>query len=180
MPNTPQNGTLKVGDMGGDIHNGAAAAGSGTVQNLGTLTETPGGAAAEYVGVDDPAGQYETAFALMKNGSFESSRKAFDAFIAQNPSHPLAANATYWIGENYYAEGNYSKAVRAFAESYKKYPDGPKGADSLLKMGMSLGKLGKNQQACVTFEQLKKEYRVGEAGILRRASDEGAKLGCAN
>ncbi|MBP9868596.1 MAG: tetratricopeptide repeat protein, partial [Alphaproteobacteria bacterium] len=91
----------------------------------------------------------------------------------------LAANATYWLAECHYAQGQYDKAARIFAESYKKYPKGPKVADSLLKMGMSLGGLGKTKEACVTLQQLKKEFPSGQTTALRRAEQEMTRLGCA-
>lgn len=204
-----QTGTLQASDMGGPVNdagsdmstvspsvtqpqgavmqgmdvtdmNAPAPSNSATQQNLGTLSEAPGGAIIPPQAGEDPAGQYEMAFSMMKSGNYAASRNGFEDFLKKYPAHPLAGNAMYWLGEDYYAEGQYEKAVRVFAESYKKYPSGPKGADSLLKMGMSLGKLGKAQQACVTFSQIKKEYSVGQEVILKRAAEESAKLACGN
>lgn len=158
--------------------NAPAPADSPTQQNLGTLTEAPGGAAIQAAPGSDPAGQYEMAFSLLKSGNYQASRNGFDEFLKKYPEHPLAGNAIYWMGEGFYAEGNFEKATRVFAESYKKYPKGPKAADSLLKMALSLGKLGKTQQACVTIQQLKKEYPVGQADILKKADQESASMGC--
>jgi tol-pal system protein YbgF len=182
-----QSGTLGASDMGGPVLTGAASSDtdydapapqdSPTQQNLGTLTQAPGGASIPQAG-NDPAGQYEMAFSLLKSGNYAASRNGFDEFLKQYPDHPLSPNAMYWLGENYYAEGQYDKATRVFAESYKKYPKGPKTADSLLKLGMSLGKSGKTQQACITLKQLGKEFPSGNASLLRTASQEMTKLGC--
>ena len=160
-------------------YNAPASQNSPTQQNLGTLTQSPGGASIPQAG-NDPAGQYEMAFSLLKSGNYSASRNGFETFLNSYPDHPLAPNALYWTGENYYAEGSYDKATRVFAESYKKYPKGPKSADSLLKLGMSLGKTGKIQQACITLNQLEKEFPNGNSGILRTASQEMTKLGCGN
>jgi len=193
-----QTGTLKAGDMGGVVSSDETAAASPaasqavtdydapapsdspTQQNLGTLTESPGGASIPPQAGNDPAGQYEMAFSLMKSENYAASRNGFETFLKQYPDHPLSGNAMYWLGENYYAESQFEKAVRVFAEGYKKYPKGPKAPDSLLKMGMSLGKLGKTEQACVTLSQLKKEYKTGQDALVKRAGEEGAKLGCGN
>lgn len=162
-----------VGDL-----NAPAPADSPTQQNLGTLTEAPGGASIQMSPGNDPAGQYEMAFSLLKSGNYQASRNGFDEFLKKYPEHPLAGNAMYWMGEGFYGEGNYEKATRVFAESYKKFPKGPKAADSLLKLALSLGKLGKTEQACVTIQQLKKEYPVGQADILKKADQESASMGC--
>jgi tol-pal system protein YbgF len=193
-----QSGTLAPNDMGGEVAppaasgaadvpvavvpadnpNAPAAQNSPTVQNLGTMSEAPGGATIPPKAGDDPAGQYEMAFSLLKGGNNSAAKNGFEEFIKTYPDHPLVANATYWLGESYYAQGEFEKAARVFAEGYKKYPKSPKVADSLLKMGMSLGGAGKTKEACVTLQQLKKEFPSGEGVTLRRADQEMSKLGC--
>lgn len=180
-----QSGTLAPNDMGGDVAlqsadnpNAPASQSSPTVQNLGTMNEAPGGAVIPPKAGDDPAGQYEMAFSLLKSGNHASAKNGFETFIKTYPDHPLVSNATYWLGECYYSQGEYEKAARIFAESYKKYSKGPKVADSLLKMGMSLGAAGKKKEACVTLQQLKKEFSSGEGVVLRRADQEMSRLGC--
>lgn len=139
--------------------------------NLGTLTEAPGGASIQTAPGNDPAGQYEMAFSLLKSGNYQASRNGTMNSSKKYPEHPLAGNAMYWMGEGFYGEGNYEKATRRFAESYKKYPKGPKAADGLLKLALSLGKLGKTEQACVTIQQLR-EYPVGQAGYSEESRSE--------
>ncbi|OIN86284.1 MAG: tol-pal system protein YbgF [Alphaproteobacteria bacterium CG1_02_46_17] len=198
-----QTGTLAPNDMGGPVDNSGvgmttlepatitqtpstagdvvdmnAPVDPVTQNNLGTLTESPGGASISPQPGNDPTGQYEMAFSLLKSGKYAASRNGFDEFLKKYPSHPLAPNALYWLGENYYAEGTFDKATRVFAESYKKYPKGPKAPDSLLKLGMALEKSGKTPQACITLQQIKKEFPSGSASILRMADQERAKMGC--
>lgn len=158
--------------------NAPAPANSPTQRQLGTLTEAPGGAVIPPSG-NDAASVYENAFSQLKSGNYGVAQRDFDAFLKANPKHPLAPNATYWLGETYYAQGKYDQAARIFAESYKTYPKGPKAADSLLKLGMSLGGSGKTREACVSFKQLKKEFPTGQTTAVRRADQEMSRLGCA-
>lgn len=127
---------------------------------------------------NDPAGQYEQAFAYLKAGDYGAAEQGFQSFLDKNPGHALSANAIYWLGESYYVRGQFDKASKVFAEAYQKYPGGPKGADNLLKLGMSLGGAGKKKDACVALAQLSKEYPNGPAPILRRAEQEMASLDC--
>lgn len=196
-----QSGTLSTHDMGGPVlsaptplvnnteakpivKNGAldinapAPADSPTIQNLGTMNAAPGGAIIPSEISKDATAQYESAFAQLKSGNYAPARVGFETFLKENATHPLAANATYWLGESYYGQGEFEKAARVFAESYKKYPKGPKVADSLLKMGMALGAGGKKKEACVTLQQLKKEFPSGQGVTLRRAEQEISKLAC--
>lgn len=192
-----QTGTLAPNDMGGDVAtppadaptsltspveqpldtNAPASQLSPTVKNLGSVSEAPGGAVVPPKG-GAPTSQYEAAFALLKSGNFAGAKSGFESFIAKNPSDPLVSNATYWLGESYYANGEFEKSARIFAESYKKYPKGPKVADSLLKMGMSLGAAGKKAEGCVALKQLKKEFPSGDAVTLRRADQEIKRFAC--
>jgi tol-pal system protein YbgF len=165
-------------DSGENSKTDVAPADSPTQQNLGTLTKAPNGAAIAPDKQADAASLYEDAYAALKASNHTDAQIKFQNFIKQNPTHPLRANAVYWLGETYYAQNNFAQATRVFAESYKKFPKGPKAADSLLKMGMSLGQNGKTKEACVTFKQLKKEFNVGQTALLRRADAEIAKLSC--
>jgi tol-pal system protein YbgF len=158
--------------------NAPAPKDSPTQQKLGSLREAPGGVAIPPE-AGDAASQYEQAYSQLKSGDYVTAQKSFDRFLKNNPRHPLAGNATYWLGETFYAQQKYDQATRIFAESYKKFPKGAKAPDSLLKMGMSLGNAGKKNEACISFKQLKKQFATGHSGLLRRADQEMERLGCA-
>lgn len=175
MPTQPQAGNAPAALI--TDPNAPAPANSPTQQQLGTLTEAPGGASIPPSG-NDAASLYENAFSQLKSGNFGVAQRDFDGFLKTYPEHPLAANATYWLGETYYAQSKYDLASRVFAESYKKFPKGPKAADSLLKLGMSLGGAGKTKEACVSFKQLKKEFSATQSTAVRRADQEMSRLGC--
>lgn len=139
--------------------------------SLGMKTATPAPS-------NNAAGQYEQAFSYLKSGDYGAAEKGFDRFLKQYPDHALSANAIYWLGETHYVRNDYAKAAQVFAKAYQKYPGGPKGADNLLKLGMSLGGMGKTKDACVALGQLKTEYPKGPTPVLRRAQQESDKLNC--
>ncbi len=126
----------------------------------------------------DAAGLYEQGFAEIKREDYPAAEKSFAQFMKDYPTHALAPNALYWLGETFYVRKDYDKAARAFAEAYQKYPNGPKGADNLLKLGMSLAGKGEKSSACVALAQLRKEYPKGPEPVLKRGESESAALGC--
>ncbi len=126
----------------------------------------------------DAAGQYEQAFAYIKTGDYGAAESAFNSFLETHPDHALTPNAMYWLAESYYVRDQYDKAAKAFADAYQKYPGGPKGADNLLKLGMSLSGLGKTEEACIALSQLAREYPAGPTTILRRGEQESDRLNC--
>jgi tol-pal system protein YbgF len=129
-----------------------------------------------------PAGsasqQYNAAFGLLKQANYPAAEEALRGFIAQHPKDPLAASAQYWLGETYYARGRYGEAASAFAEGYKTYPKGPKAADDLLKLGMSLARANQKQNACVALAQLDHDFPHPGSAIKETATAEKKRLGC--
>jgi len=128
--------------------------------------------------VTDAASLYEQGFGEIKREDYAAAEKSFAQFMKEYPTHALAPNALYWLGETFYVRKDYDKAARAFAEAYQKYPNGPKGADNLLKLGMSLSGKGEKDSACVALAQLRKEYPKGPEPVLKRGEQEMATLGC--
>lgn len=124
--------------------------------------------------------QYDFAFGLLKNFEFDKAEGAFKQFLQKNGSSKLAPNAQYWLAESYYGRNDYKNSALAFAESYKKYPTGPKGPDSLLKLGMSLGRLGQKAEACLSLDRLKQEYPSAAPAVLQVADQEKKSLACTN
>jgi tol-pal system protein YbgF len=122
--------------------------------------------------------QYNHAFGLLRQADYPAAEQSLRAFVQRYPNDPLAGNAQYWLGETYYVRGDFSNAAVAFAEGYKKYPQSGKGADSLLKLGMSLGNLGQKNEACVTFAQLARDFPNASGNVKERASREKQRLGC--
>lgn len=139
----------------------------------GMRTATP-----ELPDGSDPTALYEASYNKIKTNDYESAEAGFSDFIKRYPDHKLTANAYYWLGESYYVRGQFDKATRTFAQSYQKFPKGPKGPDNLLKLGLSLAAEGKNKDACIALNQLGKEYTTAAPDIMATADAQRQKLGC--
>ncbi|MBE1236112.1 tol-pal system protein YbgF [Phaeovibrio sulfidiphilus] len=133
-------------------------------------------------GVSLPAGseeeQYNYAFELLNARDFAGAEQAFDAFIKAHPKGRLTGNAQYWLGETYYARGDFEQAAVAFMKGYQNYPGSAKGPDNLLKLGMSLSKLGKKNEACDAFSRIASLSPPASDAIKRRARSSADGLGC--
>lgn len=138
---------------------------------LGTLAQGGGGG--------DPAETlYESAFTDVRESKYDSAERKLKTFMSKYSTHPLAANAQYWLSETYYVRGDYRQAAKMFAQGYQDYPQGQKAADSLLKLGLSLSKLGKTEDACLSLQQLQKEFPGDSSPVNRRGQQEIKALGC--
>ncbi len=126
----------------------------------------------------DPKEMYDDAYQFLVKTEYETAQEKLAAFLQKFPDHPLAGNAKYWLGETYYVRGLYEQAAVQFADGFQKYKTNVKGADNLLKLGMSMQKLDKKTEACTAFRNLKKEFPKASSSILQKAQDEAKKLKC--
>ena len=128
---------------------------------------------------EGPEALYERSNESLLRRQFADAEAGFSNFLTKYPDHGLAGSAQYWLGETYYAQRDYKRAAQAFLQGYKKYPKGRRAADSLLKLGISLGRLGQSQQACAAYGTVSAEYpKAVEA--RKRAQAEAKRAGCAS
>ena len=113
---------------------------------------------------------YKSALKLARSGRNEDGIQAFRSFLQQFPQGRYAANAEYWIGECYYAQGKYAEALNQFETVNRKYPRHHKNADALLKAGMTNRKLGKKQEASEDYKKLLQLFPNSEAAGRLRAN----------
>lgn len=142
-------------------------------QPMGMKTATPGGGTTL-----DTTAQYEKAFEYLKSNQYEQAQTEFEIFLNETPDHSLAPNAKYWLGETYYAQGEFKTAARVFAEGFQAFPNSSKSPDILLKLGMSLAEMGKKGDACIALSQLPVKFPAGPEGVLQRGEIEREKLAC--
>jgi tol-pal system protein YbgF len=162
---------------------GAAAAAAGQAGNsVGPAENTDQTAAAGTQPYAIPGAnadeQYQYAFDLMRQTKYADAEKALSTFVDEYPDHPLAGNASYWLGETYYVRKDYNNSALTFAETFKKYPQSGKAPDSLLKLGMSLAALGETADACKALHELGARYPKASDAVKERAAKERAKNGC--
>lgn len=121
---------------------------------------------------------YEKALNDLKMNKLTDAETKFSQFLTSYPKDALAGNAQYWLGEVYYKQQNFAKAAVAFKEGYSKYPEGTKGADCLLKLGLSMKALNKKDEACMAFTNLPTVFNNVSSEISSRAKKEAEALAC--
>ena len=125
-----------------------------------------------------PNEQYKYAFGLLRQNQFDRAEEALNAFIETHGDDPLTGNARYWLGETYYVRRDYERAARTFFDGYNQNPQGPKAADSLLKLGMSLAHIDKREDACITFAKLDQEFPEAPPSIRTVMTRERQRNTC--
>ena len=127
---------------------------------------------------DDPEKAYEDAYGFLLQQDYPHAQVAFSGFLGKFPKDKLAGNAQYWLGESHYVRGQYREAADSFLKGYSNYQRGPKAPDSLLKLAMSLSKLGQKDQSCAAFSQLDSAFPASSAQLKKRSAAERQRAGC--
>lgn len=122
--------------------------------------------------------QYTFAINLLRQTNYEQAEVALKEFLIAHRDDDLASNARYWLGETYYVRRFYQDAAQVFFESFSKDTKGPKAADSLLKLGMSLAGLDKNEEACATFSKVLEDFPKALDGLKKAVSRQRKRNSC--
>ena len=102
-------------------------------------------------------------------GDFEAARNGFEKLIADYPKSPQADNAQFWIGETYYREKWYEKAILEYQKVIENYPSGNKIPAALLKQGLSFLNIGETNNARLVLKELvAKHPSTNEATIAKQ------------
>ncbi len=126
----------------------------------------------DYKKIDKSLGKdelYMFAKQALDNNELETARKGFLKFLKQYPKSKKSDNAQFWIGETYYREKWYEKAILEYQEVIEKYPKGNKLPSALLKQGFAFNNIGDNANARLILKELiKKHPKSNEAAIAKQ------------
>jgi tol-pal system protein YbgF len=128
---------------------------------------------------ESPEALYERSNENLLRRQFAEAEAGFSNFLQKYPDHGLAGAAQYWLGETFYAQGDFKRAAASFLQGYKKYPKSRRAPDSLLKLGISLNRLGQGEQACAAYAAVSAEYPKA-VDARKRAQAEAKRAGCAS
>ncbi len=174
------------------------AAGASAATLYPTVDELASGGAADAATPMEPVSllpsgtdkeQYEHALAQVRSmqqsaGSpelaqaVERAALTLEEFIAVNADSDYAENASYWLGEVHYFDQDYERAFVIFARNYEKYPNGRKAPENLLKLAMSLGHIGRANDACQALRELRAKISESSDGLRQKADQQWARNGC--
>ncbi len=114
---------------------------------------------------------YEIAHSLIKAGKYREAIVAFQKFVDQYPSGPLAANALYWIGiSQVTGMSNFKAAAESYIRLLEEYPNSPKVPDALLSLARAQIQMEEKELAQATLNRLLTNYASS------KAAENGKKL----
>ncbi len=103
-------------------------------------------------------GHYAKAKQSFDKGEYEDARELFRSFLKQYPKSKRADNAQFWLGEIYYREKWYEKAILEYQKVIENYPKGNKTASALLKQGLAFLNLDDKANARLILKELIRKF----------------------
>ncbi len=142
-----------------------------------TRTAVPDGFYTGLTGT--PEVDYSSAYDEYARGAYAIAETRFEAFLNRYPQHPLAVDAQFFLAESQYQQGRFRDAAELYLSTYTDHPQSPRGAQSLLKLGMSLQNVGERDAACATYAELIDKFPSAAPALLDRAAAERQRANCA-
>ena len=119
------------------------------------VTSTPKGESAPEL--------YERALkTIREDQEFVAGRELMETFLSRYPGNDLAVNAAYWVGETYYAEKAYEKAILQFEEIIQKYGEQPKVASAMLKQAMAFEASGDKATGKLLLQRVVERFPLSD------------------
>ena len=115
----------------------------------------------------NPEQEYAAALATYRAREHGQAVLDFIDFIARYPTHALAGNAQYWIGEAYWAQRDYRQALVEFEKVFEHGP--AKAPDARLKIGLCYLRLGDVTRAQQAWQRVVNEYPKSESAAMARS-----------
>lgn len=105
---------------------------------------------------------FNQGYSDLSQGNYSGSREQFKLFLSKYPNSSKASDATYWIAESYYRQGEFEEAILEYQKFIDSYPKDERVPLSYLKQGLSLIEIGREEEAKLFFQTLIDKYPQSE------------------
>ncbi len=93
----------------------------------------------------------------------------FEQFAEKHATHPLAPSAHFWIGEAYFRSRDFEHAAGEYQRAIDLAPIGERTPDALLRLGLALRSLRREDRAREVWARLMRDFPDSEAALRARA-----------
>lgn len=116
---------------------------------------------------------YQHGYNLALNKQYKEAIQVFESLLAASSNNSLSDNAQYWIGECYFALGDYRAAILAFEKVFT-FKQSNKNDYAQYKLGLCYYKLNDKKRAREEFQSLVDNYK--NPRLTGKAEEYLAKL----
>jgi tol-pal system protein YbgF len=139
----------------------------------GPIDPAAGAAPASAAGAPPAAGlgtspqrAYDAAMSDYWGSDYDLAISGFKAYLASFPQSDRAADAQFYIGQSFYAQGKYTEAADAFNLTIRTYPKHTILSDAYFKLGESYRGLKNVERARTAYEFVVKNFPESSSASL--------------
>lgn len=114
------------------------------------------------------ADTYRSALMLFGRSKFDDARRTFQKVFDDDPTGDLADNALFWIGETYFASGNYAEATKYYKRVTVEFAEQNKAPDALFKIALAHEKTGDLGMAKQALDEVMRRYPYSSAAAAAK------------
>ncbi len=120
-----------------------------------------------------PEDEYKAYYVALRAGNHQDAIDGFRSFVKRYPRHIFADNAQYWLGEAFYDQKQYDRALKQFKLVIRNYPRGNKAPDAQLKTGFCYLAIGELDKARGALNRVVEKYsKTRSADLARRRLEQ--------
>jgi tol-pal system protein YbgF len=123
-------------------------------------------------------GDLDRAIEDVNQGRFDQGEDRLHGFLTTYPGSPLKGEALHWLGESQFVRGAFQNAARSYLNGYNTDRSSAFAPKNLFRLGVTLGRLGQVNEACLTLREVRNQFPTGPADILNAADAESSTLNC--
>ncbi|VAX16193.1 hypothetical protein MNBD_NITROSPINAE02-302 [hydrothermal vent metagenome] len=101
---------------------------------------------------------YKLSMMRFNQGNHKTASDGFFYLVRRFPGLEISGRAQFWIGEIFFGQKRYERAVEEYRKCILRYPDGQKTAEAMLKIGICKFELGKLHEGNTTLNELIAKY----------------------
>lgn len=119
--------------------------------------------------------EYTYGYRLWEAKFFPEAQQQLLRVVQQYPRHTRISYARNLLGRAYLDDGKPGTAAQYFLQNYQADRKGDRAADSLLYLGVAMGRLKEEKRACVAFAEFRQTYPAELTGRLKSQYEAATK-----
>lgn len=111
---------------------------------------------------------YEAAMNSFGTGDYKDAASSLLAFLRLFPDSAYAADARYWLGNAYFAQGDYKKSIAAHEDMVARHADSTNVPEAMLNIAASYSQLKDKKNATRSLQRVISAYAGSRAANIAR------------
>lgn len=129
---------------------------------------------------EDPAADFDKAMRLYTDGQYRAASAAFQAYLDSHGDTDDAKEASYYLGEAKYKQGDFQGASIGYIGAIRGWPTTSWAPDATVKLAQSLIEIQKRDDACRALTEFNTRYPKAGASVKTAATQARTRARCSS